>query len=285
MFSFNPKHILTPENFNPASESWVLPYGTSKTDDQWAVKYTRLHDHDLQCVVQKMQEIALNYNFNHPSIVPIKEFYIEKKNSIPCGLYVKMPFMKQNLYDYIHTQSQKCAKISEHVIVQQLYSQVCLLEYLKSKGIAHRAIEPSHIFVDENKKMYLANLSFAMYVDDEKITKQTVGHRSYQAPELKSDHTEIDKSELYKADIWSLGKVFAELCMLEVKNVKMQSTKNVKTDVDNMLVQIEKRYSAELNGILKDMLNFDPELRKDVKEIKEIMEIRFGNILVLKFRV
>ncbi len=75
------------------------------------------------------------------------------------------------------------------------------LHYMHERGILHRDIKPTNIFLDEKGFLYLADFGIASYIGESAIerNKRVMGTPTYMAPELCYGHASVS------SDIYALG--------------------------------------------------------------------------------
>lgn len=85
--------------------------------------------------------------------------------------------------------------------------------------LAHRCIDCSNIYVTQQGELKLGDFGHAKSViEGESVRQYSVrGWKAYVSPELAAGQ-EGSKLNVFKEDVWSLGKVFFELAALKVYN-------------------------------------------------------------------
>jgi NIMA (never in mitosis gene a)-related kinase len=83
---------------------------------------------------------------------------------------------------------------------------------LHNRNILHRDIKPENVFLDVNQVVKLGDLGIAKQMSTPfQQSKTFAGTFSYMAPELFGS-----TKWTLKADVWALGILLYELCMLQV---------------------------------------------------------------------
>jgi len=106
-----------------------------------------------------------------------------------------------------------------------------------------------------------------------KTTKTIIGDKDYISPEMKKG-----EEYTYSTDIWSLGVLVYELCLLEhpQTHYRLNKIKYLNGEIPKLN---DKDYSQELSDLIQRMLNVEPEERPTAGEILEICEslLKKGN--------
>jgi len=153
------------------------------------------------------------------------------------------------------------AKIwTENEILHLLLCITNALYKLQELHVAHRDIKPANIILVKdniNGIWKLADFGVSVILQDNKkrIVRETVGTRTYMAPELKN--TEHDKINPFLSDIYSLGKTIEKLL---VDKVNKDAKSNDKIGKSNFRQKIEE--------ILQRMIEPSPEKRIDIDQLK-----------------
>jgi len=93
----------------------------------------------------------------------------------------------------------------EHQAVVVISQILDALQYMHSKGIAHRDLKPDNIlYADKSRKLIkLIDFGYSKDVNNEKNQQTMVGTPDYVAPEVMQGTIE----DVYKVDLWSVGCV------------------------------------------------------------------------------
>ncbi|SNW62411.1 serine-threonine kinase [Orpheovirus IHUMI-LCC2] len=142
-----------------------------------------------------LREISNLQRCHHPNIITIKDIFINEKY-----LCYVMPYMKENLYNHIHTYG-----ISEEKILYYSKCLISALSHLHEMKIYHRDIKSSNILIN-NGEIYLCDfgMSKLVNVNDNTVQVQSLWSK---CPEILLGDNKYDE----KIDIWSIGCVIAEM--------------------------------------------------------------------------
>ena len=122
-------------------------------------------------------------------------------------------------------------------------------------------IKPKNVFLTGKNHIRVGDLGCAKLMKGG-MARTQIGTPYYMSPEIWS-HRPYDQ----KSDIWALGAMLYELCMLNppfLANDMNALARKVKTAPTP---RISKHYSTELHAIINSMLNKNPTARPSVSDI------------------
>jgi len=266
MFKFNPDKVIGTE-LGHGIFSTVYPYRKSPQDKRWVVK--SLYAKTTEELEAFMQPIVLGSNHTHPNVLPVAGYHIERELGAR-KLFIKMPRMKESLKDKIDrfiSSKEKSIPLDE--IIHHFYDAIKGLEYLESRRIAHQDLKPSNILVDNKGKTRVSDIGMIRG-----------GSYSYVAPEIIAQSRIFKKRDLHRGDVWSLGMIILELCLLRSEPiVRTLHTEEIKMHIRESLKQVEGKYGQDLVDVLSKMLEVDPEKRATFSEIRRELEKKFEVVL------
>ncbi|CAE8657634.1 unnamed protein product [Polarella glacialis] len=217
------------------------------------------HDQDLA-----HQEVFLLQTLNHPYIVAYRDsFLIEGANT----LVIVMEYCDSG--DLRKAIKEK-AKAGEHFAEEQIttwFVQLCLaLQYIHSEKVLHRDLKTSNIFLHEGPcgtVIKLGDFGISRVLEGTAEAAVTiVGTPYYMSPE-------VCRSEPYnwKSDIWALGCVLYECCMLKHAFESSSLLGLVYKIVSDHYDPIPSFYSPELNDLINQLLMKSAESRPSINEL------------------
>ena len=235
-----------------------------------------------------LKEIQVLKNLDHPNIIKILEYYVDKNYH-----YIITELVTGGeLYESII----KCPKFNEKKVGYIMKQLLSALHYLHSKGIVHRDIKPENILVqnikdykklksreidDKQKNNSVININEEKNNDNdpinynllnikiidfgasnyfnknEKLTLK-IGSPYYIAPEV------LKKSYNEKCDIWSAGVVLYVMLTGNFPFVGATSQKlfqNISTGKYKNNGPEWEAISSEAKNLISQMLQLDPNLR------------------------
>jgi len=283
MFKLKKERINFKKKIGSGNSGTVYPYQKDPNDLKWVVK--RIHADDADKVLSYLPEIVLGFSCDHPSILPLKGYSIEKGDQEDYYLFLKFPRMKETLKERFDEHQQKMMPFSEQEIVRYFYSLVCAIDYLQTKKIYHRDIKPGNVLLDENGDAKLSDIGIAKHVGDEEKYQPLTGQGGtldYTAPELLKDKSTLTKESLAAADVWSLGLVMLELCAMKNRLINpLSSVEKVQEAQNNLYekLKLKKIYKESLLELIFRLLKVTPGERIKITEVKKQLEDEFHSCL------
>jgi len=275
MFRFQPEKLNTAVEIGSGAFGSVHPYQKNASDNRWVVKFMNCTNFEKLSLV--LQEIVVGFSCDHPCILPMRGYFIHPAKPVGWQVYIKMPRMVGDLRRIIKTHTTKNTLIPEADIIRYCHSLASALEYLHNRRITHRDIKPENILLDSKGKIQLSDVGGAKFIGEEEsmqMVSDVAGTSAYLAPEL-ADKQMLKKKNLHKTDLWSLGVVIAELCLLQRI---MPGTRE--GDIKRKLGGLKGKYSQVLLDLVMGLLKIKPETRKSAAEVRKTLEAHFGEVLV-----
>uniref|UniRef100_A0A8C1M4Q0 non-specific serine/threonine protein kinase n=1 Tax=Cyprinus carpio TaxID=7962 RepID=A0A8C1M4Q0_CYPCA len=173
--------------------------------------------------VRKEVEILKNLNFGY-IVTYVKSFEDNEAGRI----YIVMEYCEGGDLSKVMEKHQEERFFEEQQILDWLV-QICLaLQYLHEQKILHRDIKPQNIFLTEDGYINLGDFGCSKALERaDEYANSVVGAKLYVSPEV------YQKKYNSKSDIWSLGWLLHDLCMLdvwvEVPNQHLQCNQGVIT--------------------------------------------------------
>ena len=185
---------------------------------------------------------------------------IYRKIETNDNIIFEMESWDTNLYDYIKNNGGFKNKIE---IFVNFFRQIILaLKELNLKGIMHRDIRPSNLFlIKRENAIKLGGFDHAIYIKEN--TSESVGSYLYAAPEIIKN-LEYDE----KCDLWSLGITLYELLFNQLpygKNVTINMIKQSIYYEDNF--HYNKINNKEVDFLFERLLTISPKNRINHKEL------------------
>ncbi|KAK7177193.1 hypothetical protein R3I93_001238 [Phoxinus phoxinus] len=202
-------------------------------------------------------EINILKKLHHGYIVGYEESFEDEESGY---LYIVSEYCAGgDLYKKMKTKE---GFFEEEQILDWLV-QICLaLQYLNENNVLHRDIKPQNVFLTEDGYINLGDFGCAKVLQraDEYATS-VVGAELYVSPEI------YEKRHNSKSDIWSLGWLLHDLCMLDVWSNIIERRRLHANSLAGTKPTISKKYSEDLRGLICQMLSRDPHMRPSAGEI------------------
>jgi len=220
---------------------------------------------DLQCLSAKerdasQQEVALLSRLNHPNIVEYKANFCMGETLVIIMQYCE----GGDLGTYIKDMLRNKMRIQQVQIMNYLVQVLQALQYIHGERILHRDLKSSNLFLMKSMSVVkLGDFGISRVLEGTAEAAMTVvGTPYYMSPEVCEN-----KPYTYKSDVWSLGCVLYELCMLKHAFSADNLLGLVYKIVRNEYEPIPKLYSQELNRLIKGMLDKNAETRPSVRDL------------------
>lgn len=250
-----------------ASAALVKEIATGATYVAKCISLAALNDHDQELA---NQEVILLQTLAHPYIVAYRDsFLIEGSNT----LVIVMEFCDGgDLRQVIKAKAKEGEYFPEDQIMSW-FVQLCLsLQYCHSEKVLHRDLKTSNIFLKEGieKTVKLGDFGISRVFEGTTEAAVTiVGTPYYMSPE-------VCRSEPYnwKSDIWALGCVLYELCMLKHAFESSSLLGLVYKIVSDHYEPIPSCYSPQLNDLIRQLLMKSAESRPTINQLFAIPYVK-----------
>ena len=198
----------------------VYAYEEGPKDEKWVVKIVSATNARLPRIVE---EIMIGFSCNHPNVLRIEGFYMEPNHG-DWKFYIKMPRMKESLKAKIERHKNTGPMLTKQEVKNYVDQIVAGLKYLHTRKIAHRDLKPGNILLDHNGKVLIADFGEAIFAaeESEHVIHNRASTKVYRAPELLEKGPALKKEDLFKADVWSLGLLLAEICFVDINLKTLQ---------------------------------------------------------------
>eukprot|EP00398_MALV-I-01_sp_L67-1_P000261 gene261-317_t len=213
------------------------------------------------------REAATLKKLKHRNIIRYVEDFISKED---LRFYFVCEFANAgDLFNLIKSQKQKGQKFSKQQIVKWFTEIVCGMAFAHGKRIMHRDIK---VQGSGGLKMMLADLGLARELDDDKESAATkrIGTQLYMSPEMTNQ-----KKYSYANDIWALGCILFELCLLkravtEIKDV-FKSPPSIIKSIRSSLGTIASYEWLDFSKICDSIFVQDPKDRPSCESLLKTM--------------
>ncbi|CAD8062004.1 unnamed protein product [Paramecium sonneborni] len=250
---------------------------------QWVQKYIDIEEMNKHEKDEMYNKFKTFQKLQHPNILKLREVNMTTEGKI----FIIMEYADRGpLGEIINKQNGK--QFSENQILDW-FTQICLaVKYIHDHNILHQDLKSHKFYVTKNNCIKLGHFQTAKVLShsQEKIN-DFVGTPYYIPPEMIEQ-----KPYSLSADIWTLGIVFYELCMLQTPfqadSLHFLLLKICKGVFNN----ISPNYSTDLNNIIKQLLKCNPDQRPTINQIlkfplisKRVKEFKRSSLYQNEFTV
>ncbi|CAO1629870.1 unnamed protein product [Parajaminaea phylloscopi] len=242
--------------------------------------YNRMSDRDRKQIVA---EVNILRQLNHQNIVR----YVERINDVDAScLHLVMEYCQNGDLGSVIKNCRRDGKfLREDVVWSYLAQMTRALDACHNgmpmaaeagKGstppILHRDLKPENVFLDANDNVKLGDFGLSKQITGSHTFASTyVGTPYYMSPELATGASYDTKS-----DIWALGCIVYELCALRPPfDATSQAELTIKIK-SGQVPSLPRRYSRELDEVVRSTLQLQPKRRPTTSEILELPRILFA---------
>ena len=235
------------DNYNP-----VVSLIKSKTNHQFYVIKSYIKDIIIKLdYFSKIEEFKkINLMIDYPFISNFIKIF-QDRNFI-YFLYEYIPGIE--LTDLINELNHPPFTMSQ--LRFYFANLLLIINYLHSKNIIHRSIQPNNILINANGYLNLISLKTAKKIEDR--TNTIIGNLFYLAPEIITG-----EGYSFEADYWSVAVLMYELCFGEIPfNGNEDDPMSVYFSIINKKLSFPSNFSDSLfMSLLSNMLEKSPYKR------------------------
>ena len=249
----------------------VILYEDKITKSKVAVKYIDFYNM-LEYEKDKiLQEGQILFKVNHKNIIRFENFFFNKLRAILIMEYAE----GGDLDKKIKSQIIVGYPFKEEKIISWFLELCEVIKYLHKNHILHRDLKPLNIFLTIDNHIKLGDFGISkILISTNDLTTAPVGTLIYMSPEVIKE-----EQYSYSCDIWSLGIILFELCLLKNPLIEQKTIKEyiLYGDFENLINEknIRKDYSEKTCDLIKKILvknpNERPTIDKIIQECKDIL--------------
>jgi len=214
-----------------------------------------------------LKEIRLIQSMSHPNIVKYIDSFIADNELIIVLAWAEGGDLK-NLIRRV----RKANKVfSERQIWNYAAQLAAGLKHMHEKRVMHRDLKPANIMLTRDNRINIGDLGLSRFFTSQTLEAfSKVGTPLYMSPEVLEGG-----GYGFSADVWSLGCILYELCMLKSpfkpeKGVNLYALfRKIKSGVYDPIPENE-RYSFNLRNMIHSLMQLNPADRLSVPEIFQI---------------
>jgi serine/threonine protein kinase len=224
----------------------------------FVAKFIRFLDETETDAIRQLfeREVSILCKLSHPHIVSIFDCFECAQDFVLILEYCTQGTIDRLIRTEHYTQAQIVP------LMQQVLSGLAKCHEL---GVAHRDIKPANILVDKYGRAKLADFGLSCFVRGSQ-RDFAAGSRAFMAPELDRNQS---SSDLFRADIWSLGITFYVLLVGEnpwSRPANRSRVSNGAITVDGF-VKFSDGFAGNLKEFLLKMLCIEPSKRATASEL------------------
>uniref|UniRef100_A0A182JCE0 non-specific serine/threonine protein kinase n=1 Tax=Anopheles atroparvus TaxID=41427 RepID=A0A182JCE0_ANOAO len=160
-------------------------------------------DYAYQAVLKEHTVLS---QLNHPRIIQYFGYF-----QTPTSWNIMLEFADRgNLATFLERRIRDGAFLNQHTIMAKFGDIADGLIYLHFRNVIHRDLKPANVLICVDNRLKLADFGMSKIMHEDDLNRTIVGTPLYMAPEVARGR-DYD----YKSDVWALGIIFYELCMLE----------------------------------------------------------------------
>ena len=221
-----------------------------KTYAMKRIRMTTLSEKEKETALNEIRILA---SLNHKNIIGYKEAFFDEESQT---LNIIMEYANDgDLSSKIKYNLKNGLIFRENIIWSYIIQLLEGINYLHENKIIHRDLKSANLFLMKDGTLKIGDLNVS------KIAKMGIAFTQAGTPYYASPEVWLDKSYDNKSDIWSIGCIIYELCMLKtpfrgtsMKNLCLNIQKGYYEDICNF-------YSDDLRKIIQKMLVVNPDFR------------------------
>lgn len=211
---------------------------------------------------EAFKEAKILEKLDHPNIVKFIEVF--RSNKPFANLNIVMEYADGgDVNKAIKEQKKQSAFFPEQKVLDW-FCQICLaVKHIHEKKILHRDLKSGNIFLTSTGIVKLGDFGIAKSLCNTlEKAKTVIGTPYYLSPEII-----MNKPYSFKSDIWSLGVLLYEMCVLKMpfdaKSMPMLTLKIIKAEY----MKLPSTFSIEMNELIKSLLTVDHKKRPNIDQV------------------
>lgn len=226
---------------------------------------------DLSRASSKEKEDALKEgkvlaSLTHPYIVRYRESFTDS------GWFcILMDYCEAGDLTKRIEQAKKARQpIAEDQVLKWFTQAILSLKYIHDRHILHRDLKPQNFFLSKSGSLKMGDFGIAKVLECTMAVARTqIGTPYYLSPELCKEQAYTTPS-----DIWAMGCILYEMCVMKVPFDAPSIPKLVQAIVSGRIPEVPSTYSSFTRKLVVEMLNRDPNKRPGCDEILQRPEIQ-----------
>ncbi|TNJ28093.1 Kinase, NEK [Giardia muris] len=228
------------------------------------------------------QEVNVVTTLSHPNVIRHYEIIHDRNSEV---LYIIMEYCSNGDLATTKMNAKRVGKHLEESYIINIMRQVlraleyCHAPFKPSQGtgtatpklVIHRDVKPENLLIDETGAIKLADFGFCRVMSNTSdMTTTRAGTPLYMAPEVLGG-----QGYTAKADIWSLGVTFYELCSFRLPYTS-PSIDDLRRRIKNETRRpLPSSYSSRLTSVIDLMLELNPTSRPSATMVLEFISYNY----------
>ncbi|XP_014011962.2 serine/threonine-protein kinase Nek1 isoform X2 [Salmo salar] len=228
---------------------------TDKDGDQFVIKEIKLNEpSDLKASAGGIfSEVETLLQINHPHVLSHKNSFQDDTNYYVVTDHCDGGNLAQKIKEGIPFSEEQ---------MMDWFVKICMaLKHVHELGLLHRDLRPQNIFLTKFGTLCLGDFG-RVNENASQCGSSDNGMMGYLGPESLTGGIYDTKS-----DIWSLGCVLYELCMLQSAFTAASTIKLIPKILGGPYPSLPESFSPELHKLLCDIFQRDPTGRPSAGEI------------------
>ena len=229
---------------------------------QTAIKVIPISKLTAKQIQNTLNEIRIICSIDHPNVVKYYDAFISNDNSL---LFVVMEYLEGgDLSDRLSCLSKNNLNFDEEQIWKYSIQIMQGLFILHSHQTIHRDIKPANLFLTKDlQTVKIGDMNTSRIMSqEEQMAKTVIGTPYYLAPEIW-----LNQPYDYKCDVFSLGCVIYEMCMLKppFRGSSVQELYN--SVCDGTYSPLPNCFSLNLQNFIGSCLHRNPKSRSSILKL------------------
>lgn len=224
---------------------------------------------DYKVEKQFRREVEIQYRLKHNNILGLYSYFHDETR-----VYLVLEYVYNGeLYKYL----KKKRRFNDITASHYIYQMAEALSYLHARNIIHRDIKPENILLGFDNVVKISDFGWSVIASNSKRSTMC-GTLDYLPPEMIEA-----KEHDYRVDVWALGVLCYELVVGQppFEEEFRDATYKRIAKVD---LKIPEFISPECADLIKSLLQYDPEKRFPLSEVKNHLWITKNRALWPKNR-